>query len=463
MFARISVAALIVLIAGSLAAADAQSREPAGSSSQTAPTVAVVTSQDLPAQPADRRLRARVEERYRVVQTRDGFVFVPRRAHAEVRGIELTGDQLLLDGRPVSGAELRTRLGADADVLLTLSYLDVRDRQALFGEEQAAAAASEPQDASPGVSRGRRQGARIRIGSDLYVAENERISDEAVAVFGSIAIDGEVSGDVTAVGGSVRLGPKAVVRGSVTAVGGRIDASPTARVLGETNEVALAWPRDWPMVQVGPNARVRVLPDAAWWSGMAFTLTSARLVIFGLLGLVAVMLAGPLQRRVADEISASPWQAAFVGVAGQLLLVPAILVVCGALLISVIGIPVLALVPVALLVFGALWFVGFAAVADRVGRRLLRLGPDDGRALPAYLAGFVTIVGVLWLARMAWWGGALGTGWAMAIGLVGMAIEAVAWAAGLGGLVLSWLRRARVAQVPAAPAVPAIPVVTSGS
>jgi hypothetical protein len=110
-----------------------------------------------------------------------------------------------------------------------------------------------------------------------------------------------------------------------------------------------------------------------------------------------------------------------------------------------------------------LWFVGFAAVADRVGRRLLRLGPDDGRALPAYLAGFVTIVGVLWLARMAWWGGALGTGWAMAIGLVGMAIEAVAWAAGLGGLVLSWLRRARVAQVPAAPAVPAIPVVTSGS
>lgn len=456
MSARIAFAVLTATFIGSFTAASAQPMSPVP---PVAPPAPVVQDSSPMRTNTDSRLRARVEERYRVVTTRDGFVFVPRRARAGVQGIELVGDQLLVEGRAVSGGELRQRLGSDAEVLLALSYLSVEERLVLFGQRAADAetAVQVPTEPERRITRGRRQGARVRLGSDLYIAENERIEDAAVAVLGSIAIDGEVAGDVTAVGGSVRLGPKAVVRGAVTAVGGRIEASPTAQVLGETNEVALAWPRDWHSVQVGPDTRWRVIPDRGWWAGFAFTATSVRLTVFGLLGLVAVLLGGSVYRRAGDEVSASPWQATLIGLAAQLLFVPALIIVCGALLVSVIGIPVLALVPLALLALGLLWIVGFAAVAERVGRRVLRVSAGGPTSVLSYLTGFVLIVAMLWVSRLVLWTGATGFGWAFTIGLVGMAIEGLAWAAGLGALVLAWVRRPRV--VATVPPIPTTPVV----
>jgi hypothetical protein len=190
-----------------------------------------------------------------------------------------------------------------------------------------------------------------------------------------------------------------------------------------------------------------VRPDRDWWAGTAFTFTTVRLGLVGLLGLVAVLVGGGLYRRVREEVAASPWQAVLIGLAAQVIFLPLLVVVCGALLFSIVGIPVLALVPVALMLFGIVWLLGFATVAQRVGERLLG-------GLPAplgFLTGFVLLTALVWLARIGWWAGWLGLGTALALGIAGALVEGLAWSAGLGALILAWLRRAQPARAVTAP------------
>jgi hypothetical protein len=301
----------------------------------------------------------------------------------------------------------------------------------------------------------RRNGERVRIGGDLVVREDERVDEDAVAVFGSVTVNGEVAGDVVAVGGGVRLGPRAVVHGEVTSVGGRIDADPEARILGGRNEVAFTWPSDWDGVVLGPDVRVRLWPDAHWWATAAFVGTSVRLGLLALLGLIAALLGSAIYRRTGEQVAATPWQATLVGVGAQLVLGPALALLCIALLVSIIGIPLLALVPLLLLVGGAVWLMAVAAVLARIGRRL---AGGAVSAPVAFLAGFALIAVPVWLVRMAWWTGSLGTGTAVVLIALGALIEGLVWSAALGALVLTWLRRAEpqatVVPPPLAPAGP---------
>lgn len=402
----------------------------------------------VPASTIDRiRLRARLEERWRVVLVREGLVLVPRRTGSRVRGVEIAGGTVAIDGQVVTGAELRERLGADAEAVLALTYLDPADRRALF---EAPAAIPPPEDRAgaeragiisappverPELGRGvRHRGARVRIGSDLVVGEHERVGDVAVAILGSVIVEGEVGGDVVAVLGDVRLGPRAVVGGEVTAVGGRIVADPGARMYGAANEVAIGWPA-W---QVGvPEARL--MPPAEWWAGALLAVALGRGLVLAVLGLIAALLGRAAVARVGREVSEAPWQSVLVGVGAQIVLVPAVLAICGGLVVSIVGIPLLALVPVAALVAGGLWLVGFTAVAARLGGALIG-GSASGRLVPAVLLGLVLVFAPTLGARLAWWAGWIGLPGFLLFGGVGWLVEAVAWSMGLGALILSWLR-----------------------
>jgi hypothetical protein len=400
------------------------------------------------------RLRARVLERWRVIELREGLVLVPRRARDGVRGVELTGDQLYVDGRPVSGAELRSLLGGDAETVLSLSFVDADTRSRLFGQESSrgrdAAAVEPPWDRTSSTVVVHNRGARVRIGGNLVVADGERVGD-AVAILGSIDMNGEASGDVVAVGGNVRLGPKAIVRGEVTAVGGHVVAEPTARLLGGKSEFALVWPDRWEL-PLGPDWRISLNPDRRWWADAAFVVTSTRLLVAAVLGMLIALIGGSFYRRVNASISAAPAQSILLGLALAIVGVPAALLICLALLISVVGIPLLALVPLVVLLLALVWLVGFTAVAERVG--CLVLGAR-APTLAAFLIGFVLLTGTLWVARLAWWSGGIGAGAALSIGLVGATIEGAAWLAALGGVVLVWLNRE--GRVSAGAIVPPVP------
>lgn len=92
-------------------------------------------------------LRRSVERRFDVLPLRDGVALHPKTAMAGVRSVEITGGTIAIDGQPATGAELRSKLGADADAVLQLSYLSDAARRELFAGP--AAPASSPAAPAP--------------------------------------------------------------------------------------------------------------------------------------------------------------------------------------------------------------------------------------------------------------------------------------------------------------------------
>ena len=182
-------------------------------------------------------LRQQIERRFEVLLLTDRLVLRPRSAGSSVRIVELAESTIAIDGQPATGAEVRGKLGADADAVLRLSYLDMAQRRALFGGAVPVApsvptlpappAASEPpiQPAppppiEPREPRRTRRGDQVRFGGNVRVDEDEVVVGDVVAIGGSARIDGEVRGEVVAVGGNVELGPRSLVTEDIAVVGG---------------------------------------------------------------------------------------------------------------------------------------------------------------------------------------------------------------------------------------------------
>src|SRR5207247_273068 len=185
-------------------------------------------------------------------------------------------DTIAINGVPVSGRELRERVGADADTILRLSYLDAKALGELFGPvavEREIRPEKEP-PLEPAADRSSRRihrsgGERVRIFGDAVVNEGEEVTGQVVAVLGSVRIDGEVGDQVVAVLGSVDLGPHAVVHGDVVTVGGQLHRASESQIRGAITEVSLGdlgarinapWLGGWGPVYVfggfGPVARL---------------------------------------------------------------------------------------------------------------------------------------------------------------------------------------------------------------
>src|SRR6476620_9238175 len=73
-------------------------------------------------EPRETALKRDVERRFEVLPLRGGVALRPK-APGSVRSIEIAGGAIAVDGQPLTASELRTRLGADADMLLQLSFL----------------------------------------------------------------------------------------------------------------------------------------------------------------------------------------------------------------------------------------------------------------------------------------------------------------------------------------------------
>src|SRR5262249_13725653 len=149
----------------------------------------------------------------------------PRAPMGNVRLVEVGESGITVNGEPVSGPELRQRLGADADLVLRLSYLSPDDRRAVASPRSLGAGSETPQPpaAAPAASTEsthvrlrRSNGDRVRVFGNVRVDENEEVTGQVVAVMGSVHVDGTVGNQgVVAVLGSVDLGPHAVVEGDI--------------------------------------------------------------------------------------------------------------------------------------------------------------------------------------------------------------------------------------------------------
>lgn len=387
-------------------------------------------------------LRSRVERRFQILPVANGVVLTPR-FKAAARSIEVTDGTIALDGSPVTGGELRQRLGADADLVLQVSYLDAAARRSLAGVAATPSTApavtpAEPLPADAAASqmpRPRRRQDVVRVGGSVKVASDEHVTGDAVAVGGSIDIDGQVDGDAVAVGGSATLGPNADIRGDLVVIGGSLKQDPKAKVGGQVHigfgdfPFGGDWSRHPDWRGWSPMGRVR--------PAMKFVGTAVRVGLLMLFAALILFVARTPVQQVADRAAAEPVKSWVVGVLAEALFVPVFTLTAFILLISIIGIPVLVvLIPVAIVGAIVLFLVGFTGVAYQLGR-LLQEKVDALRARPyaATFAGIVLIVSPLLLARIVGLTGAMGfvVGALVAIGLL---VEYVAWTTGLGAAAL---------------------------
>jgi hypothetical protein len=149
-----------------------------------------------------------------------------------------------------------------------------------------------------------------------------------------------------------------------------------------------------------------------------------------------------------------------VGLGVELLLLPAILLIASALTLSVVGIPLLAGIPILLLFVAAAAVVGFTAVAGRLGG-LWRWG---GRAAPLanVVSGLVLILATGLTGRYMWAASGGDSTLGALLALVGLAIEYACWTIGLGSATLALVSR-RARRMPATAAVVPPPIAADAS
>jgi hypothetical protein len=415
----------------------------------------VIVGQGGATSTVDPVLKQRVERRFDVLPIQGGVVLKPKRTSA-VRVIEIRDGAIDVDGVPASGALLREKLGADADLVLQVSYLTT---DALTGwytppappappattapaapeaaPEAAPPASPPPQpedehaDDQPDEEHWRRSAARVNIGGDITIEADERVSDPVVAVGGSVTVLGHVDDDVVAVGGSVHLGPKAVVRGDVTSVGGRIEQSHGAVIRGHVNEIRFGPPnfQFHPGFFLGPLVGWDVFSG---WFRLVGTLL--RLGIVLMLVFIAVLAAPRVVERIGERAARDPWLSGFTGLLAQLLFVPVLVLSVVVLAVSIIGIPLLVLVPFAILGFLLAVLIGFTGVVLRLGRWA---AGGDRPAFVTLAVGVVIVAAIGLLART--FGLIPAPLWPITwfLGVVGFFAEYIAWTVGLGAALLT--------------------------
>ena len=402
----------------------------------------------LPRTPAIVEALARqISQGFDVLPVQGGVVLTPKDASRGFRSIDLAAGAIAIDGQPVTGSELRQRVGMDADTIIRLSYLDGAELRALFEQAPGQPAASAPPSppavpdapappTPPGTSRGERSSDRVRIGGGVQVAAGEIIDGDVVAVGGSADINGEVNGDVVAIGGNLDLGPEANIDGDAVVIGGVLRRNPSARVRGEIQEIGFGGlngvPGGWP---------IGAMPGMVFGSVasrfFALVSTLARLVVLCFLVSLVLVFARGYAEQVGLRAAEEPVKAGLVGLLIQLLFLPALCVTIVVMVVTIIGIPLLLLVPFALLAFVLLLLVGFSAVAYDVGRLIgTRFGWDARNPYLIAAAGLALILSPVLLSRLMGFGGPFISPFAWTLLLFGLLVEYVAWTVGLGAVAL---------------------------
>jgi len=376
------------------------------------------------------RLRSSLEDHFVLLPLSDGLLLQPLVPGAGPRTVEISDSAVALDGQRVGTDELRLRLGEEAaELVLAAADLDDEDLQGLLSVEalpevQIEAAPEVPDeefdtdesaedsaadDAFADRSEARREVAEARaekaaerarraakhkyrrtgdsefaVGGSVIVDTDEvtedvlviggflkvegRVVGDATVMGGSATIEGEVTGDVVAIGGPVRLEDGSNVHGNVTSVGGRVFRDEGARVGGEIEQRPMSANFDfarWSDWRRWDRSNDFHFSPWHWWSGLGWSLVRL-LFVAGLAWLALLVAPGPIdrmERRIADE----PWKTGLVGLLAQVLFFPVLILVTVFLAISIIGIPLLLVLPFALLALMIASGLGFVAVAGRVG------------------------------------------------------------------------------------------------
>lgn len=299
-------------------------------------------------------------------------------------------------------------------------------------------------------------GAHVLFWQDYELPEGSTTMENVVVLGGNATINGHAEDDVVVVGGSLKLGPKAVVDGDVSVVGGELSRDPAAQVDGDVHVARISVPWSWGWAWGWPIGMPTI--GRTWWQGAALAFTIGRFVVVLLLSMILVAVSPRWAASIAARLVTSPGVSVVAGFASEILFAPALICLGIALIITIVGIPLLATLPVLVALFALTWVAGYAVVAGLLGARLRGtdwyvhgIRPVDvfiGSSILSCitLVGQVLMLSAGWLAPFALL--VRGTGWM---------IEYVAWTVGLGAALLAWLRPNGFNPGSVPPVVPPLP------
>ncbi len=278
------------------------------------------------------------------------------------------------------GEELEELEEAEAEVEADPSAISRRERAERPGPPPP------PPPRAPRRRRSHSGDTAVAVARSMTIAEDEvaeevvvfggflkvegRVEGDATVIGGSATIEGEVTGDVTAIGGPVRLENGTYVGGSVVSVGGEVYQDDGARVDGEVERVRvdadISW-APWAGWRAWDRHRSHDFDFSpwGWWSGLGWKLIWI-FFLAGLAWLALLIFKGPIE-RMERRIEREPWKTGLVGLLAVALFLPTLVLLCVFLAISIIGIPLLIVVPFGLLALVVIAWLGFVATAGRVG------------------------------------------------------------------------------------------------
>ena len=244
----------------------------------------------------------------------------------------------------------------------------------------------------------------VKIGSDVTIEAGQKVSN-VVAIGGQITVSGAVDNNVVAVGGSVVLTKTAVVGGSVVSLGGIIVSARDSQIIGT-------------MTEINSSNLFETLTTAlsAEWEGWSWIFAVISLSIFLVILVLALLIVALLPkpvRTVAEAIGENTFKVALTGLLGLVLITPLALL----LTVSVVGI---ALIPLEVIVVVCSMLLGFIAVCQFIGKKVLTL---FHRPNPSMLRETFWGLIIVWLI-----------GW---IPYIGWMVKAVAIVIGLGAALIT--------------------------
>jgi hypothetical protein len=266
-----------------------------------------------------------------------------------------------------------------------------------------------------------------------------------------VRVDGRVRDGLVVIGGSLELTPTAEVRGDITVVGGNVTIAPGARHTGELHHgmargfPGWAWPTvGWSWIDLGGAAR---------WLSLAGTLT--RVALLGLAVALLTWVARGRVTRIGAVATATPLRAGLIGLATQVLFIPALIVLAIVMAVTIVGLPFVAIViPLAVVAMCAAMLLGFASLANTLGQAIgRRAGWAIDTAVWAGVLGMAVIVLPTILSRLVGMAPESARAITMALLVVGTAVEYVAWTIGLGAAVMTGLGKWAVVPPPLPPDV----------
>jgi uncharacterized membrane protein len=224
---------------------------------------------------------------------------------------------------------------------------------------------------------------------DLVVPAGTVVQGSVVNVGGSIELEPNsvVQGDAVSVLGSTTINQGAVVLGDAAAVLGKIDIERGGQVMGEHVQVGLG-------KMFHSSRRHSILSRMG---PFGFFPTLALFALVYLVGLLALRVWPERVRQVGYAMFEQPVKSFLVGFLCWLLLLPLVLL----LIVSVVGIPLIFLLPV--MIFLAIT-MGTSAMALRVGEAL-PAGPGQRFVPPAAMG--MGLLALLLLAFLPWLGASL--------------------------------------------------------